>query len=398
MYTAIAPLIRVLGLENPMSLITDTNTLKAACTRLQQHSYVTVDTEFMRETTFYPKLCLIQIAAEDEDYLIDPLAPDLDLSPFFALMRHPSVVKVFHSGRQDLEILWNLDRCIPTPCFDTQVAAMVAGYGDSVSYEQLAHDLAKAKIDKSSRFTDWSQRPLSEAQLVYARSDVTHLRNVYKALAEKLTLSNRWTWLEDEMAILTSPSTYEMDPADAWKRLKGRIRKPRELAILMELAAWREREARSRDVPRSRVLKDDAIMDIATSAPRSVEALAKLRSIPNGFERSRSGADIIAAVERALAIDPKTLPELERNDRKPYNPAAVELLKVLLRMTCDNEGVAAKIIANVDDLEAIAADDDADVPALKGWRRDLFGEKAIALKNGHLALAFSKGRVVPVKF
>lgn len=398
MNTAIAPLIRVLGLEDPMSLITDTNTLKAACARLQQHSYVTVDTEFMRETTFYPKLCLIQIAAEDEDYLIDPLAPDLDLAPFFALMRHPSVVKVFHSGRQDLEILWNLDRCIPTPCFDTQVAAMVAGYGDSVSYEQLAHDLAKAKIDKSSRFTDWSQRPLSEAQLVYARSDVTHLRDVYKALAEKLTVSDRWTWLEDEMTILTSPSTYEMDPADAWKRLKGRIRKPRELAILMELAAWREREARSRDVPRSRVLKDDAIMDIATSAPRSVEALAKLRSIPNGFERSRSGTDIIAAVERALAIDPKTLPELDRNDRKPYNPAAVELLKVLLRMTCDSEGVAAKIIANVDDLEAIAADDDADVPALKGWRRDLFGEKAIALKNGHLALAFSKGRVVTVKF
>jgi len=380
-----------------MSLITQTATLQTACLRLSKHSYVTVDTEFMRETTFYPKLCLIQIASEDEDYLIDPLAPDLDLAPFFTLMRDENVVKVFHSGRQDLEILWNLDRCIPHPCFDTQVAAMVAGYGDSVSYEQLAHDLAKAKIDKSSRFTDWSQRPLSEAQLIYARSDVTHLRDVYKELAEKLSTSGRSHWLEDEMAVLTSPSTYELDPADAWRRLRGRIRKPRELAILIELAGWREREARSRDVPRSRVLKDDAIMDIATSAPRTVEALSKLRSIPNGFERSRSGAEIIVAVERALAVDPKKLPELEKQDRKPYNPSAVELLKVLLRMTSDTEGVAAKIIATVDDLEAIAADDEADVPALKGWRRELFGEKALSLKNGRLALAFSKGRVVAVQ-
>ncbi len=377
-----------------MPLITDTTSLSDACNRMAKHSYVTVDTEFMRETTFYPKLCLIQMASEEEDILIDPLAEDLDLSPFFALMRDKNVVKVFHSGRQDLEILWNLDRCIPVPCFDTQVAAMVAGYGDSVSYEQLAHDLAKAKIDKSSRFTDWSQRPLSEAQLVYARSDVTHLRNVYKALAGKLEQSGRSHWLEDEMTLLTSPSTYELDPLDAWKRLRGRVRKPRELAILIELAAWREREARSRDVPRSRVLKDDAIMDIATSAPRNVEALAKLRSIPNGFERSRSGAEIIAAVERALEIDPKSLPELERTERKPYNPAAVELLKVLLRMTCDNEGVAAKIVATVDELEAIAADDEADVPSLKGWRRELFGEKALDLKNGRLALAFSKCRVV----
>jgi len=220
------------------------------------------------------------------------------------------------------------------------------------------------------------------------------LRNVYKALAGKLEQSGRSHWLEDEMTLLTSPSTYELDPLDAWKRLRGRVRKPRELAILIELAAWREREARSRDVPRSRVLKDDAIMDVATSAPRNVEALAKLRSIPNGFERSRSGAEIIAAVERALEIDPKSLPELERTERKPYNPAAVELLKVLLRMTCDNEGVAAKIVATVDELEAIAADDEADVPSLKGWRRELFGEKALDLKNGRLALAFSKGRVV----
>ena len=377
-----------------MPLISDTKTLAEACTRLATHEFVTVDTEFMRETTFFPKLCLIQIASEDEDILVDPLAPEIDLAPFFALMRDENVVKVFHSGRQDVEILWILDRCIPTPCFDTQIAAMVAGYGDSVGYEQLANDLAKAKIDKSSRYTDWSQRPLSDAQLNYARADVTHLRTIYKALLQKLTISGRAPWLEDEMNILTSPSTYELRPEDAWRRLSGRIRKPRDLAVLIELAAWREQEARSRDVPRSRVLKDDAIIDIATGAPRSIEALGKLRSLPNGFERSRVGAEILSLVEKGLARDPASLPLIVRHERKPSNPASVELLKVLLRMTCDKEQVAAKLITTVDDLEAIAADDDADVAALKGWRRDLFGQYALELKNGQLALALSKGRVI----
>jgi ribonuclease D len=350
----------------------------------------------MRETTYYPKLCLIQLADEDDVVLVDPLAPGLDLAPFLTLMRNPAVTKVVHSGRQDLEILWNLDGCIPAPLFDTQIAAMVCGYGDSVSYEQLAHDLAKARIDKSSRFTDWSRRPLSEAQLQYARSDVTHLRDVYKSLKSSLEKSGRIHWLEDEMRILTSPSTYQNHPDDAWQRLKGRVRKPRELAILVELAAWREREAQNRDVPRSRVLKDDAVIDIATSAPRSAEALGHLRSIPSGFERSRAGADIVAAVERALARDPKTLPSLERGGRRNVNPATVELLKVLLKMTCEAEGVAAKLVATVDDLEAIAASDTADVPALNGWRRELFGERAIALKHGRLALAIDKGRVAAI--
>ncbi len=377
-----------------MPLITNTAALDAACQRLGSHDFVTIDTEFMRETTFFPKLCLIQLACEDEDVLIDPLAPDIDLAPFFALMRKESVVKVFHSGRQDIEILWILDRCIPSPCFDTQVAAMVAGYGDSVGYEQLAHDLAKARIDKSSRYTDWSQRPLSDAQLNYARADVTHLRVIYKALLDKLTASGREPWLADEMRVLTSPETYDLKPEDSWRRLSGRIRKPRDLAVLMEIAAWRENEARNRNVPRSRVLKDDAIIDIATSAPRSVEALGKLRSVPNGFERSRVGTEILALVEKGLARDPSTIPVIERIERKAYNPAAVELLKVLLRMTCDKEGVAAKLIATVDDLESIAADDNADVQALKGWRYKIFGQHALELKNGNLALAFSKGRVV----
>jgi ribonuclease D len=377
-----------------MPLITTTTALEAACKSLARHSFVTVDTEFMRESTYFPKLCLIQIAGPDQDFLVDPLSEAIDLRPFFDLMRNKSVVKVFHSGRQDLEILWLLDRCIPEPCFDTQIAAMVAGYGDSVSYEQLAHDLAKARIDKSSRFTDWAQRPLSEAQLDYARADVTHLIRVYEVLNGKLEASGRAHWLDDEMRILTSPETYDQRPEDAWKRLKGRIRKPRDLAVLMEVAAWRDREARNRDVPRSRVLKDDGVIDVATSAPRTIEALGKLRSIPNGFERSRAGTDLLAAIERGLEIDPKSLPVIERLEKKPYNPAAVELLKVLLRMACDAEGVAAKLIATVDDLEAIAGDDDADVPALKGWRREIFGSKALDLKHGRLALAFDKGKVV----
>lgn len=379
-----------------MPLITTTAALEAACSRLAKHPFVTFDTEFMRETTYYPKLCLIQLASEEDVVLVDPLAPELDLSPFLELMRNKAVVKVVHSGRQDLEILWNMDQCIPTPLFDTQVAAMVCGYGDSVSYEQLAHDLAKARIDKSSRFTDWSKRPLSEAQLVYARSDVTHLRQVYLELVKKLEESGRTHWLENEMEILTSPSTYQAHPEDAWQRLRGRVRKAKELAVLIELAAWREREAQSRDVPRSRILKDDAVMDVVTSAPRSTEALGHLRSIPSGFERSRSGQDIVAAVQRGLDRDPKTLPPLERGYRRNFNQATVELLKVLLKMTCEQEGVAAKIVATVDDLEAIAADDEAKVPALNGWRRELFGDRALALKHGRLALAMNDGKVVGV--
>ena len=379
-----------------MPLISSTDALAAACARLARHPFVTVDTEFMRETTYYPKLCLVQLASPDEVVLVDPLAKDIDLAPFLALMRDEAVVKVVHSGRQDLEILWNIDGCIPVPLFDTQVAAMVCGYGDSVSYEQLAHDLAHARIDKSSRFTDWSKRPLSEAQLVYAQSDVTHLRDVYRELAAKLEASGRTAWLDNEMQVLTSPDTYRALPEDAWQRLKGRIRKPRELAVLIELAAWREREAQARDVPRGRVLKDDAVMDVVSAAPRSPESLGQLRSIPSGYERSRAGAEIVAAVERGLARDPKTLPALERGARRNFNQATVELLKVLLKMVCESEGVAAKVVATVDDLEAIASDDAADVPALQGWRRDLFGDRALALKHGRLALAMDGGRVVGV--
>ncbi len=377
-----------------MKLITTTADLADACARLASHPFVTVDTEFLRETTYYPKLCLIQLASPDEAVLVDPLAPELDLAPFFGLMVNEAVVKVFHAARQDLEIVWMLGRVLPTPLFDTQVAAMVCGYGDSVGYEQLANDLAKARIDKSSRFTDWSRRPLNEAQLVYAEADVTHLREIYRALKADLEQTGRESWVAEEMAVLNSPATYEVKPENAWQRLKGRIRKPKELAVLMELAAWREREAQHRDVPRQRVLKDDALMDIVQRAPRSVEALAELRSVPNGFERSRSGGEVLAAIERGLALDPKTLPRLERERGRGGNGAVLDLLKVLLKAVAEAERVAPKIIASSDDLEAIAADDEADVPALQGWRRGVFGEKSLALKSGELGLRIQRGRVV----
>jgi ribonuclease D len=377
-----------------MDLITTTDALAGACSRLAAHPFVTVDTEFMRETTYYPKLCLIQMAGPEDAVLVDPLAPELDLKPFFELMTDERIVKVFHSARQDLEIIWNLGGLIPKPLFDSQVAAMVCGYGDSVSYEQLVNDLAKARVDKSSRFTDWSRRPLSEAQLAYALSDVTYLVKVYEALGAELERTGRSEWLAEEMAVLTSPDTYRADPANAWQRLAGRMRKPREIAVLMEVAAWREREAQARDVPRGRILKDEAVMDVAVGAPRNVEALGRLRTIPNGFERSRTGGDILEAVERGLARDPKGIPVPKRPRHRPGTGAVVELLKVLLKAVAEQEGVAPKIIATTDDLEAIAEDDGADVGPLRGWRRKLFGEKALALKSGRLGLSVQRSRVV----
>jgi ribonuclease D len=376
-----------------MSLLTTTEELAAVCDRFARHPFVTVDTEFLRETTFWPKVCVIQVASPEEAVAIDALAEGIDLSPFFELMANAEVVKVFHAARQDLEIIWRLARLIPAPLFDTQVAAMVCGFGEQASYLELVKAITRANLDKSSRFTDWSRRPLSPAQIDYAIADVTHLREIYKSLRERLERSNRLDWLADEMQTLTSPATYEQSPENAWERLRHRARKPRDLAVLMELAAWRESEAQSRDVPRSRVLKDDVLLEIAQAAPKSAEALANLRSFPKGMERSRAGADILAAVERGLARDPADMPRIER-ERRGSNGATVELLKVLLRQVTEQTGVAAKMIATVEDLEAIASDDRADVPALRGWRRALFGEKALELKRGRLALAIENGRVV----
>ena len=379
-----------------MDPITATHELAAACQRLARHPFVTIDTEFLRETTYYPLLCVAQMASPDEAVVIDALAPGIDLKPFFELMADKRVLKVFHAARQDIEIVWHQANAIPTPIFDTQVAAMVLGHGDSISYDQLVQRITGDSLDKSHRFTDWTRRPLSEAQLAYAISDVTHLRQVYLSLVADLGRRGRTDWMRDEMEVLTSPDTYRAEPERAWMRLKTRARKPRELAVLIEVAAWREREAQSRDVPRSRVLKDDTIAEIAVQAPTTPERLAGLRSLPKGFERSKWGEGILDAVRRGLERDPKTLPRCERLKAAPTGAATVELLKVLLRMTSERHGVAAKVIATVDDLDRIAADDEADVAALKGWRRELFGEKALALKHGQLALAIERNRVVTV--
>jgi ribonuclease D len=380
-----------------MNLITTTEDLAAACDRLSRHAFITVDTEFLRESTYYPQLCVLQMASTDEAVVVDTLAEGIDLRSFFDLMADESVLKVFHAARQDIEIVWHRAGLIPHPIFDTQVAAMVLGYGDSISYDQLVQRITGDAIDKSNRFTDWTRRPLTPAQVDYAVSDVTHLREVYKKLSADLAKRGRTEWLNEEMGVLCSPETYRMDPDNAWQRLRARVRKPKELAVLIEVAAWREREAKTRDVPRGRILKDDLVADIAVQAPTSVERLASLRSLPKGFEKSKWGQEIPDLVKKALARDPKTLPVIERSKPAANGTAIVEMLKVLLRMTSERHAVASKVIATVDDLERIAADDNADIPALKGWRRELFGEKALAMKAGRLALAIEKGRVAAIE-
>nr|WP_041756566.1 ribonuclease D [Bradyrhizobium sp. ORS 278] len=379
-----------------MDLITTTADLAAACARLAQHPVITVDTEFLRETTYYPLLCVVQMASQDEAVVIDALAEGIDLKAFFELMANEKVLKVFHAARQDIEIIWHRAGIVPHPIFDTQVAAMVLGYGDSIAYDQLVERITGHRPDKTHRFTDWSRRPLTKEQAHYAEADVTHLRDVFAALDTDLKKRGRSDWVSEEMEILTSPKTYDFHPERAWERLKTRVRKPKELAVLIEVAAWREQEAQSRDVPRSRVMKDDAVGDIATHAPTTIEKLGNLRSLPKGFERSKWGSDIVAAVQRGLARDLAGLPKLEKPRNNSNGAAIVELLKVLLRMTSERHAVASKVIATVDDLEQIAADDQADVAALQGWRRELFGEAALALKHGKLALAIDKGRVVRV--
>lgn len=380
-----------------MDLITTTAALTAAIEQLSKAAFVTVDTEFIRETTFWPELCLIQMASRDTTALVDPLAPGIDLSPFFALMANENVLKVFHAARQDIEIVHHLGGLIPHPVFDTQVAAMVCGFGDSISYDQLVGKITGEPIDKASRFTDWRQRPLSDKQLVYALADVTHLVDVYEHLAAKLERDKRAHWLNEEMEVLTSPSTYVVHPDDAWQRLKMRVRKPIELAVLQAVARWREIEARERNVPRSRVLKDDAIYEIAQQQPRDAAALGRLRGTPKGWERSQGAQGLLAAVNSALEIPRDALPKVPRPASNPEGAsAAQELLKVFLKLVAEQQGVASKVLASADDLERIAAQgEQADVPALHGWRKDVFGDKALKLVRGEMALRFS-GRKVEV--
>lgn len=378
-----------------MHVITTQNELESVLAAFEKSDFVTVDTEFIRETTFWPILCLIQMAAPGVTALIDPLAPDINLAPFFRLMANEAVVKVFHAARQDIEIIVHLGDLVPHPVFDTQVAAMVCGFGDSVSYDQLVQRITGARLDKSSRFTDWRHRPLSDKQLDYALADVTHLIDVYKHLSAELERENRAHWLNEEMEVLTSRETYDPHPEDAWKRLKMRLRKPQELAIVQTVAAWREREARERDVPRGRVLKDDAIYEVAQQAPRDAAALGKLRTTPKGWERSSTATALLGAVNTALALPREEMPKLPKSFQPPEgSSAAAELLKVLLRIVAEKEGVASKVLASSDDIDRIAGEGEAaDVPALQGWRRAVFGEAALKLVRGEIGIKFDKRKI-----
>lgn len=368
--------------------ITTTEELARFCAPLATADYVTVDTEFMRETTYWPKVCLIQLAGPDEARVIDPLADGLSLEPLLELLRNRSVLKVFHAARQDLEIFYKLMGEVPAPVFDSQVAAMVCGFGDQVSYEQLVSKLAGAQVDKSSRFTDWARRPLTQKQVIYALGDVTHLRKIYEKLNAKLVKTGRADWLKEEMALLAAPATYEIAPENAWRRLKPRTAKGEYLAVLQAAAAWREVEARNRDIPRQRIIRDETMMEIAAHPPKSAEDLERMRGLSKGFAEGKMGQGLLAAIAAKLASPKETWPVLEREPDLPRGIGPlVELLKVLLKLKCDDHEVAQKLLASSSDLDKIAADDNADVPAMHGWRRELFGEDALRLKRGELALA-----------
>jgi len=377
-----------------MTPIATTAELTAFCERLKGEAFVAVDTEFMRETTFWPKLCLIQAAAPGTEAVIDPLAADIDLTPLLAVMRDVSIEKVFHAARQDVEIFYNLG-AIPTPLFDTQIAGMAAGFGEQIAYDALVRQMLRIDLDKSSRFTDWARRPLSEAQLTYALADVTHLARLYPMLRSRLEAAGRMAWVTEEMAAMTDPALYDVDPETAWRRLKPRRHTAKYLAVFRAVAAWRERTAQARDQPRGRILKDDAIDELATQAPTDIEALNRLRSAPKGFGGSKFAPELIEAIKAALRDPEAYAPVVERAtpSSSPAAGAVVELLKVLLKARAEDADVASKLIATVADLEKIAGDDNADTPALQGWRREAFGEDALKLKRGELALVLDGTRV-----
>jgi ribonuclease D len=380
-----------------MEPIRTTPDLAAACQRLAQSDFVAIDTEFMRDQTYWPKVCLIQAATDEASYIIDPLAAGIELKPFFELLVDPKVLKVFHAARQDIEIFHHLARIIPQPFFDTQIAAMVCGFGEAVSYETLVRKTLNAQIDKSSRFTDWSRRPLSEKQLTYALADVTHLCKVYRSLAKELEETGRVDWVEEEMSYLTTKEIYELKPEDAWKRLRTRTTSKRFLSVLMEVAAWRERDAQSRDLPRGRILKDEAVVEVAAQQPKNLAELEALRAVPRGFANSRSGPVLVEAVQRGLSRPLSEVPAPERVEPVADGSGAlIDLLKVLLKARCEQHGVAPKLVASSEDLERIASDEEPDIPAMHGWRRDVFGEAAIELKRGRLALSAQHGRIVLV--
>lgn len=377
-----------------MTLIADSAELAAFCTRQRGAEFITVDTEFMRERTYWPVLCLVQVGGPSEAVAIDALAPEIDLAPLLALMNDDASLKVFHAARQDLEIFFHLSGAVPQPLFDTQVAAMVCGFGDSASYETLVRKLAGASLDKASRFTDWSHRPLTKRQIEYALGDVIHLRTVYERLQQWLAKNGRASWFAEEMAALADATLYRTEPTEAWRRFRLRGRADSKfLAVLRALAGWREAAAQERDLPRGRVLRDEALIEIASHAPRGVEALARTRGLAKGIAEGKFGKEILDAVSAGLA-DPDPPPAVPQKAQNPPGLGPViELLRVLLKQRCEDFEVAQKLVASADDLEAIAADDKAAVPALHGWRREVFGADALALKHGTLALTAGRNRI-----
>ncbi len=383
----------------PPVLVTTTEALAALCERLRGERFVTVDTEFMRERTYWPELCVVQLAGDNEVAVVDALAPGLDITPLAALFADPAVDKVFHACRQDIEIFVQKFGAVPAPLFDTQVAAMVAGFGDQVAYDALVAALTGGHIDKAHRFSDWAARPLSQAQITYAAADVTHLRGVYTKLRARLEKEGRFEWVAEELAVLADPATYQPDPEQMWERLKPRTNNRRMLGVLRAVAAWREREAQRSNIPRGRMLKDESLLEIAATAPVTLDDLARCRGITRGFADGRMGNSLLAAIAEAKALPEEALPAAQAHREGPKaSPALVALLKVLLAAKCDQHQVATKLVANSDDIDRLATEDEPDVPALAGWRREVFGADALALKAGGVALAVAGKRIrlVPV--
>lgn len=378
----------------PPVLIETTDALAALCARLADAEFVTVDTEFMRERTYWPELCVVQIAGPEDVAVIDALAPGLDLAPLYALFDDGRVMKVFHAARQDLEIFHLRTGRLPAPLFDTQVAAMVAGFGDQVGYDALIAALTGATIDKAFRFSDWSARPLTPQQIAYAAADVTHLRRAYVKLRARLERNGRLAWVAEEMAALSDPATYRLDPEEAWQRLKPRSTNRRFLAVLRAVAAWREREAQRLNIPRQRVVKDETVLEVAAQAPSDVAGLLRARGFPRSLAEGKSGAALLAAIAEAKSLPEEALPKVEekRNGGRA-SPALVALLKVLLAAKCEEHDVAQRLVASAEDLERLAAEEDPDLPCLHGWRREVFGEAALALKSGKVALSAAGRRV-----
>ena len=382
-----------------MKMIKDSGTLAKVCADFANFPYVTVDTEFLRERTYWSQLCLVQMArpgdGPDDAVIIDPLVDGIDLGPLYELMANQNVIKVFHAARQDIEIFWNMGKVIPQPLFDTQIAAMVCGYGEQVGYETLARKVVSAKIDKSSRFTDWSRRPLVKKQLDYALADVTHLRQIYEKLSARLDETGRAHWVGEELGVLTSPDTYANDPEMAWQRIKARTTNPKFLAIVQSLARWREQQAQSRNGPRNRVIKDDALLEIATANPKTLEDLGRLRLIQRENRKAETLQQILNAVADGRACPPSKRPKVPEPPRRREGSVAIsELLKVFLKARADEIGVAARLIAPMSEIEALAGEDRDDFSVLKGWRGEVFGADALRLKSGTVGLVARPGGVV----